>query len=133
MICNDTISLFDSIETDDDIQILQYIISNVYLEKTLGAKLSNNGEYKSYNATLFIPDCFISSDEYVKPKEWGMMSLDDKLTHFTIRPNQVVVQTDKLLNYNSLDEILNNEDNAFRVIGVECLYKVLPHFEVLCK
>ena len=61
------------------------------------------------------------------------MSLDDKLSHFTIRPNQVVVNTDKLLNYNSLDDILNNEDNAFRVIGVECLDKVLPHFEVLCK
>ena len=133
MICNDTISLFDSIETDDDVKILQYIISNVYLEKTFGAKLSNNGEYKSYNATLFIPDCFVSDDKYVKPKEWGIMSLDDKLTHFTIRPNQVVVQTDKLLNYNSLDEILNNEDNAFRVIGVECLDKVLPHFEVLCR
>lgn len=133
MICNDTISLFDSIETDNDVKILQYIISNVYLEKTLGAKLSNNGEYKSYNATLFIPDCYISDDKYVKPKEWGMMSLDDKLTHFTIRPNQVVVQTDKLLNYNSLDEILNNEDDSFRVIGVEYLSKVLPHFEVLCK
>ena len=133
MICNDTISLFDSVDTDDDIKILQYIISNVYLEKTLGAKLSNNGEYKNYNATLFIPDCYISDDKYVKPKEWGIMSLDDKLSHFTIRPNQVVVQTDKLLNYNSLDEILNNEDNAFRVIGVECLDKVLPHFEVLCK
>lgn len=133
MICNDTISLFDSVDTDDDIKILQYIISNVYLEKTLGAKLSNNGEYKNYNATLFIPDCYISDDKYVKPKEWGMMSLDDKLSHFTIRPNQIVVHTDKLLNYNSLDDILNNEDDAFRVIGVEYLSKVLPHFEVLCK
>ena len=133
MICNDTISLFDSVEIDDGIKILQYIISNVYLEKTLGAKLSNNGEYKGYNATLFIPDCYISDDKYVKPKEWGIMSLDDKLTHFTIRPNQVVVHADKLLNYNSLDDILNNEDDAFRVIGFECLSKVLPHFEVLCK
>ena len=133
MICNDTISLFDSVETDDGLKILQYIISGVYLERTFGVKLSSNGEYKGYNATLFIPDCYISNDEYVKPKVWGSMSLDDKLTHFTIRPNQIVVNTDKLLNYNSLDDILNNEDDAFRVIGVECLDKVLPHFEVLCK
>ena len=133
MICNDTVSLFDSVETDDGIKILQYIISNVYLERTFGAKLSNNGEYKSYNATLFIPDCYISDDKYVKPKKWGSMSLDDKLSHFTIRPNQVVVHTDKLLNYNSLDDILNNEDDAFRVIVVDYLDCVLPHFEVICK
>lgn len=133
MICNDTISLFDSVETNGGIKILQYIISNVYLERTFGAKLSNNGEYKSYNATLFIPDCYISDDKYVKPKIWGSMSLDDKLTHFTIRPNQLVVRTDKLLNYNSLDDILNNEDDAFRVIGVDYLDGVLPHFEVICK
>lgn len=133
MICNDTVSLFDSVETDGGIKILQYIISNVYLERTFGAKLSNNGEYKSYNATLFIPDCYISDDKYVKPKIWGSMSLNDKLTHFTIRPNQVVVNTDKLLNYNSLDDILNNEDDAFRVIGVDYLDCVLPHFEVICK
>lgn len=133
MICNDTVSLFDSVETDDGIKILQYIISNVYLERTFGAKLSNNGEYKSYNATLFIPDCYISDDKYVKPKKWGSMSLYDKLSHFTIRPNQVVVHTDKLLNYNSLDDILNNEDDAFRVIVVDYLDCVLPHFEVICK
>lgn len=133
MICNDTISLFDSVETDDGIKILQYIISNVYLEKTYGTKLSNNGEYKSYNATLFIPDCYVSDDKYIKPKLWNNLSFDEKLSNFTIRQNQVVAPISVPVIYNSLDEILNSVDDSFRVIGVEYLDKVLPHFEVLCK
>lgn len=133
MVYNDTVSIFDSIETDDGIGILQYILSKVYLEKSFGSSIVIDGERKNYNATLFITDDFESSDKYVKPKSWGSLSFNEKLTHFTIRQNQVVAPISVPVSYDSLDDILTNVDDSFRVIGVDYLDKVLPHFEVLCK
>ena len=133
MIYNDTVSIFDSVETDEGIKILQYILSNVYLEKSFGSSIVIDGERKSYNATLFIPDSFVSSDKYIKPKLWNKLSFDEKLSNFTIRQNQVVAPISAPSSYASLDDILNNVDDSFRVIGVDYLDKVLPHFEVLCK
>nr|DAZ79372.1 MAG TPA: hypothetical protein [Caudoviricetes sp.] len=133
MIFNDTVSIFDSVETDDGMKILQYILSKVYLEKSFGSSIVVDGERKNYNATLFITDSFESEDEYVKPKSWASLPFDKKLTHFTIRQNQVVAPINTPVSYVSLDEILNNVDDSFRVIGVDYLDKVLPHFEVLCK
>ena len=133
MVFSDTVSIFDSVETDEGIKILQYILSNVYLEKSFGSSIVINGERKNYNATLFITDNFVSSDKYIKPKLWNKLSFDEKLSNFTIRQNQVVAQISVPVIYNSLDEILNSVDDSFRVIGVDYLDKVLPHFEVLCK
>lgn len=133
MVFSDTVSIFDSVETDEGMKILQYILSNVYLEKSFGSSIVIDGERKNYNATLFIPDNFVSSDKYIKPKLWNKLSFDEKLSNFTIRQNQVVAQISVPVIYNSLDEILNSVDDSFRVIGVDYLDKVLPHFEVLCK
>ena len=133
MVFSDTVSIFDSVETDDGIKILQYIISNVYLEKSFGSSIVIDGERKNYNATLFITDNFVSSDKYIKPKLWDKLSFDEKLSNFTIRQNQVVAPISVPVSYNSLDEILNSVDDSFRVIGVDYLDKVLPHFEVICK
>ena len=133
MVYNDTVSIFDSVETDDGIKILQYMLSKVYLEKSFGSSIVIDGERKNYNATLFIPDDFESSDKYVKPKLWGSLSFDEKLSNFTIRQNQVVAPISVPVSYDSLDDILNNVDDSFRVIGVDYLDKVLPHFEVLCR
>lgn len=133
LVFSDTISIFDSVETNEDVKILQYIIKGVYLERSFGSSIVIDGERKNYNATLFIPSSFKSDDSYVKPKEWGRMSLDDKLHNFTLRQNQIIVPIDNFRSYNTLDEILNYEDDAFRVIGVDYLDKVLPHFEVMCK
>lgn len=133
MIFSDTVSIFDSVETDEGMKILQYILSNVYLEKSFGSSIVIDGERKNYNATLFIPDNFVSSDKYIKPKLWNKLSFDEKLSNFTIRQNQVVTPISVPVIYNSLDEILNSVDDSFRVIGVDYLDKVLPHFEVLCK
>lgn len=133
MIYNDTISIFDSVELDGDVKIIQYILSKCYMEMSFGSSIVIDGERKNYNATLFIPEDFISSDKYVKPKKWDSLSLDEKMNYFTIRPNQVVVKLNEYKQYNSLDDILNSEDDSFRVIGVGYLDKVLPHFEVICK
>lgn len=133
MVFSDTVSIFDSVETDEGIKILQYILSNVYLEKSFGSSIVIDGERKNYNATLFIPDNFVSSDKYIKPKLWNKLSFDEKLSNFTIRQNQVVAPISVPVIYNSLDEILNSVDDSFRVMGVDYLDKVLPHFEVLCK
>lgn len=133
MIYNDTVSIFDSVETDEGVKILQYILSNVYLEKSFGSSIVIDGERKNYNATLFIPDNFVSSDKYIKPKLWDKLSFDEKLSNFTIHQNQVVAPISVPVSYASLDDILNNVDDSFRVIGVDYLDKVLPHFEVLCK
>ena len=133
MIYNDTVSIFDSVETDDGIKILQYVLSKVYLERSFGSSIVIDGERKNYNATLFIPDNFVSVDKYTKPKIWDKLSFDEKLSNFTIRQNQVVAPISIQVSYNSLDEILNNVDDSFRVIGVDYLDKVLPHLEVLCK
>lgn len=133
MIYNDTVSIFDSVETDEGMKILQYILFNVYLEKSFGSSIVIDGERKNYNATLFIPDSFVSDDKYIKPKLWDKLSFDEKLSNFTIHQNQVVAPISIQVSYNSLDEILNNVDDSFRVIGVDYLDKVLPHFEVLCK
>ena len=133
MVFSDTVSIFDSVETDEGMKILQYILSNVYLEKSFGSSIVIDGERKNYNATLFIPDNFVSSDKYIKPKLWNKLSFDEKLSNFTIRQNQVVAPISVPVIYNSLDEILNSVDDSFRVIGVDYLDKVLPHFEVLCK
>lgn len=133
MVYNDTVSIFDIVETDYGMKILQYILSNVYLEKSFGSSIVIDGEHKNYNATLFIPDSFVSSDKYIKPKLWNKLSIDEKLSNFTIRQNQVVAPISVPVSYASLDDILNNVDDSFRVIGVDYLDKVLPHFEVLCK
>ena len=133
MVFSDTVSIFDSVETDEGMKILQYIVSNVYLEKSFGSSIVIDGERKNYNATLFITDNFVSSDKYIKPKLWDKLSFDEKLSNFTIRQNQVVAPISVPVIYNSLDEILNNVDDSFRVIGVDYLDKVLPHFEVICK
>lgn len=133
MVFNDTVSIFDSVETDEGMKVLQYILSNVYLEKSFGSSIVIDGERKNYNATLFIPDSFVSSDKYIKPKLWNNLSFDEKLSNFTIRQNQVVTPISVPVSYASLDDILNNVDDSFRVIGVDYLDKVLPHFEVLCK
>lgn len=133
LVFNDTISIFDSVETDEDVKILQYILEGVYLEKSFGSSIVFNGEHKNYNATLFIPSNFKSDDSYVKPKEWCRMNVDGKLHNFTLRQNQIVVPLSNLKSYKTLDEILNCEDDAFRVIGVDYLDKILPHFEVICK
>lgn len=133
MIFSDTVSIFDSVETDEGMKILQYILSDVYLEKSFGSSIVIDGERKNYNATLFIPDSFVSSDKYIKPKLWDKLSFDEKLSNFTIRQNQVVAPISIQVRYNSIDEILSNVDDSFRVIGVDYLDKVLPHFEVLCK
>lgn len=133
MLYNDTISIFDSIELDGDIKIIQYIISKCYLEMSFGSSIVIDGERKNYNATLFIPEDFISSEKYIKPKKWNNLSLDEKMNYFTIRPNQVIAKLNEYKQYNSLDDVLNSEDDSFRVIGVEYLDKVLPHFEVICK
>lgn len=133
MIFSDTVSIFDSVETAEGMKILQYILSNVYLEKSFGSSIVIDGERKNYNATLFIPDNFVSSDKYIKPKLWNKLSFDEKLSNFTIRQNQVVAPISVPISYASLDDILNNVDDSFRAIGVDYLDKVLPHFEVLCK
>lgn len=133
MVFSDTVSIFDSVETDEGMKILQYILSNVYLEKSFGSSIVIDGERKNYNATLFITDNFVSSDKYIKPKLWNKLSFDEKLSNFTIRQNQVVAPISVPVIYNSLDEILNSVDDSFRVIGVDYLDKVLPHFEVICK
>lgn len=133
MIFNDTVSIFDSVETDEGMKILQYILSNVYLEKSFGSSIVIDGERKNYNATMFIPDNFVSVDKYTKPKLWDKLSFDEKLSNFTIRQDQVVAPISVPSSYTSLDDILNNVDDSFRVIGVDYLDKVLPHFEVLCK
>lgn len=133
MVFSDTVSIFDSVETDGGMKILQYILSNVYLEKSFGSSIVIDGERKNYNATLFITDNFVSSDKYIKPKLWDKLSFDEKLSNFTIRQNQVVAPISVPVIYNSIDEILNSVDDSFRVIGVDYLDKVLPHFEVLCK
>lgn len=133
MIFSDTVSIFDSVETAEGMKILQYILSNVYLEKSFGSSIVIDGEHKNYNATLFIPDNFVSSDKYIKPKLWNKLSFDEKLSNFTIRQNQVIAPISVPISYASLDDILNNVDDSFRAIGVDYLDKVLPHFEVLCK
>lgn len=133
MLYNDTISIFDSVETEDGIKILQYKISGVYFEKSFGSSVVMDGERKNYNATIFIPKNFDSSDKYVKPKAWSKLPFKDKLNNFTIRQNQVIAPISIPVSYESLDDILNNEDDSFRVIGVDYLDKILPHFEVICK
>ena len=133
MVYNDTISIFDSFELDGNTKIIQYILSRCYLEMSIGSSINMNGEIKNYNATLYIPKNYVSDVSYVKPKVWGSLSLEDKLKYFTLRDNQIICMLSDYKNYNSLNDILNNEDDCFRVIGVDCFDKVLSHFEVICK
>lgn len=134
MVYNDTISLFDVAKNDDgNLAVIQYVISGVYFEKATGTVLDKDGIRKSYNATLFIPDSMKSDDNYIKPKAWERLRFKEKVENFTIREGQVIVQLGEEIKMNSLDDIVNYYDDAFRVIGVEYLDKVLPHFEVLCK
>lgn len=133
MIYTTKVSIFDSIDVDDEIQIVQYIIGGVYLERSFGSSVNIDGEIKNYNATLIIPASYVSEDTYVEPKVWKKLSVDDKLKHFTLRSGQVIALLDEIVSYTSLDEILNSEDNVFRIIGVDCFDGVLPHFEIICK
>lgn len=139
MIFNDTVSILDTAEDDNgDLRIIQYVLRGVYLEASVGSKLNESGEVKtaarqSYLCTLFIPSNFSCTEHYVDSKTWEALSFAEKLNAFTLRPSQLIVGTDSSLEYNSMDEVMNNEDLCYRVIGVDYFNKVLPHFEVYGK
>lgn len=133
LVYNDTVSIFDSVETDDGLVILQYILSDVFLETSSGVTLVGDGEKKNYNASLIIPKNFKSTDKYVKPKIWERLSFEEKLNHFTLRSGQIISRIEESISCESFNQILNEYDDSFTVIGVETFDKVLPHFEVVCK
>lgn len=134
MVYNDVVSVLDVAENDaGERKIIQYILKGVYLERSAGVTTDENGEKRAYNCTLFVPQNVQCDDQYVEPKAWERLPFNEKLSCFTFRPRQVLVGTGAELAYESLDEVVNNEEVCYTVVGVDYLNKVLPHFEVLGK
>lgn len=134
MIYSDNVSLIDVAEDSDGVaRIIQYVLKGVYLERATGVSIDKDGEKRAYNCTLFVPKSVQSDDTYVEAKAWERLPFSDKLTSYTFRPQQLIVGTDKALTYETLNEVMNEEQIVFQVIGVDYLDKVLPHFEVLGK
>lgn len=129
----DTISIFEDIDTDEGSKVIQYIISGVYFEASIGATLDKDGERKSYNATVIIPERYKCSEGYMRPRAWERLSFEEKLDNFTLHDGQVVALIDHVIQCGSINDIINEYDDVYRVIGVEHYRGVLPHFEVLCK
>lgn len=134
MIYSDSVSILDTTKDDDGVnRILQYVLRGVYLERSSGVTISKDGENQAYGCTLFVPKTFSCDEEYVEPAAWEQLSYDEKLSHFSFRPRQLIVGAVTQLSYSTLDEIINSEPVCYQVIGVDYLTKVLPHFEVLGK
>ena len=139
MVFNDTVSILDTAEDENgNLKIIQYVLSGVYLETSSGIKLNESGEVRasarqSYLCTLFIPNGFSCAESYVDRKVWESLSFAEKLSAFTLRPEQLIVGTGSVLEYDSLDAVIQNESVCYQVIEVEYFNKVLPHFEVYGK
>lgn len=134
MVYDDVVSVLDVAENEDgEKKIIQYVLRGVYLERSSGVTIDSDGEKRAYSCTLFVPKPFQCEDEYVEPRVWERLSFEDKCSHFTFRPRQVIVATDQPLSYDTLDAVLNGEIVTYTAIGVDYFDKVLPHFEVLGK
>lgn len=132
MIYTDTISLFDEIETTDKVVVLQYVLGGVYFERFDKTTLNKNADNSKYVSTLFVPKNFKSDDTYVDQISWINMSLEEKMNHFTFRPGQVISMYNGTVSYSSLNDIINNVPQSYRVLGTAYFDKILPHFEVSC-
>lgn len=136
MVFNDTVSILDTAEDENgNLKIIQYVLSGVYLETSSGAKFNESGEVRAsasqyYLCTLFIPNDFSCTESYVDRKVWESLSFTEKLSAFTLRPEQLIVGTGRVLEYDSLDEVMQNESVCYQILRVEFFNKVLPHFEV---
>lgn len=134
MIYSDNVSILDVAEDSEGIErIIQYILRGVYLERASGVTIDKDGEKRAYNCTLFVPQNVRCDDQYVEPLDWERLPFQAKLASYTFRPQQLIVGTDKVLNYETLNDVMNNERVVFQVVGVDYLDKVLPHFEVIGK
>lgn len=134
MVYTDSVSILDTAQDGTgETKIIQYILRGVYLERSSGITIDKDGEKRAYNCTLFVPQNVRCADTYVEPRDWDRLPFQAKLASYTFRPQQLIVGTDKVLDYETLNEVMNNERVVFQVIGVDYLNKVLPHFEVLGK
>lgn len=133
MFFRDTISLFDTVETEEGLKIIQYILSNVQLDCSGLTSLDKDMEKKNNTVTLYIPDTFVASEIYVSPITWGSLDLESKLTHFTLKPGQVICKLSDYVEIKSVDDLYSKYDDVFRVVGVVLYGSVLPHFEVVCR
>lgn len=125
----DTIYIYDTI--DDN--VVCYVVSGVYFEASRGITVNSDGEKSASSALVIVPSHFISDDSYVTPKIWSKLTSEEKLTRFTFRPEQVITRVQMVDHFQTLNDVLNKTDFAYKVASVETLDKVLPHWEITLK
>lgn len=134
MIFNDSVSIIDKAVDDDGVErLIQYVLSGVYFEESKGIIQDADGQNRNYNATLFIPKSYICSEKYISSKSWEKLTFTEKLNYFRLAPSQFIINNSSTLEYDSLNDLINNEESAYEVISIEVYNKVLPHFELICK
>lgn len=108
-------------------------ISGVHYESSMGVVIDANGSQRDYSLEVVIPRSFICSEYYARPKEYKAFTIERKLDHFTLDSGQLIILGVVDIPYRSMDEIMSNMDNVYKIVSVTEYYSSLPHFEVYCK
>lgn len=129
MLFNETVSVFDMVDNS----LVQYILTGVSWDKSVGITYNKNGDKNASEALVVIPFNVKSSDKFSSQKIWESSNKEFKMNHFTFREGQVVAKTDELVSAHSLSEILSKIDDSYTVVNISQYDRVIPHWELICK
>lgn len=132
MIFNDTITLFNSLQSGYSVKYFTTVLRNVSLQVNLDSTISNVKINPSNNVKLYIMNDYNLSKAFLSPSLWAINEQKDR--YFTLKPGDFIVKgkiTMQNIDYQSMRDSL---DDVYKIKGISYMSdNILPHWEVLCE